>query len=414
VGEGPTLHQALDAFSAWHGEHYRTPEGQPTHHATVCQKQIAIIKQHAKDVSLQSFGLEEIEALIRCWQQRPASKAHASHGQPVSRETAKNMIKRIRHFIRWLHKSSAFSWRKPLDYEPEHVRIPVTAAEKSKKLSPTQVKTYGVGELATLWRYASPKERLLMVLALNCGYGQAEIATLQQAEVHTNQAHGHYPISGSFIKAVRLKSGVYGEWKLWDMTERGLCWWAGQRPQTAETALVVTKSGKTLSAPTKGNNRNGRIPSAWAGLTKRIRKDLPSFPRLSFNKLRKTAGNLIRQAAGGEVAGVFLCHGQPVKTDDLAELYTDRPFEKVFEALAAVREKLAPVFDTVAGPFPEDGRKRNPSISLAVREQVVAMRKEGRQYKDIAAACGVSVDTVRRYLTEAGMVRRSKTAHRTA
>jgi DNA-binding CsgD family transcriptional regulator len=59
----------------------------------------------------------------------------------------------------------------------------------------------------------------------------------------------------------------------------------------------------------------------------------------------------------------------------------------------------------VSDPFPAEARKRNPSVSLAVREKMVTMRREGRQYKEIATTCGVSVDTVRRYLTEAKLVK---------
>jgi hypothetical protein len=406
VCTGQTLHQALDAFSQWHEVEYRTPEGVISHHGKVCQKQVALLKEHAPNLALEAFGLEEIEALVRHWQQRPLSKRR----QPISRETAKNLIKRIRHFVRWLHKSSAFPWRKPLDYEVEHVRIRLTQAERAQKVSTTQVKTYTVEQLATLWKYASPRERLLMVLALNCGFGQAEITSLQQAEVFSNQRHDHYPITGSFIKRLRSKSEVYGEWQLWEVTERALEWWATQRPETDETALLVTKTGRPLSAPTKGNNRNGRIPGAWASLTNRIRKDMPEFPRLSFNKLRKTAGNLVRRKAGGEMLAMFHSRAKSADVDDQAERYTDRPFDKLFEVLGLIRADLAPVFDTVADPFPADARKRNPSISVAVRERIVALRRGGKEYKDVASDCQVSVDTVRRYLREAGLVREYKKA----
>jgi hypothetical protein len=268
--------------------------------------------------------------------------------------------------------------------------------------------------LATLWKYASPRERLLMALALNCGFGQAEIGSLQQAEIFIGQRHPHYPINGSFIKRLRSKSEVYGEWKLWDVTEKALEWWCAQRPKTDETALLVTKTGRALSAPTKGNNRGGRIPNAWTGLTKRIRKDYPDFPRLSFNKLRKTAGNMVRRKAGGEMLALFHSRAKSVDVDDQAERYTDRPFDKLFAVLDAIRADLAPVFDGVVDPFTADARKRNPSISIGVRERIVQFRRQGREYKEIAQQCGVSLDTVRRYLTQAGLVRKYKTAGKDA
>jgi len=88
----------------------------------------------------------------------------------------------------------------------------------------------------------------------------------------------------------------------------------------AGKCIRFTNKGRPLTSPTKGNNRNGRIPSAWAGLTKRIWKDQPAFPKLSFNKLRKKAKDMVRQTADGEISGVFICYGQPVKTDDLPDV----------------------------------------------------------------------------------------------
>jgi DNA-binding CsgD family transcriptional regulator len=401
--EGQTLHLALDAFRDWHAENYRTLEGVPTQHAVVCQKQIETIKAHAKDMHLEAFGLKELDGLIRYWSQRPMSK----RGRPVSKDTAQNHIKRIRAFVRWLHRNADFNWRKPEDYEVGHIRITSSTAER--KRSPHQVLTYNVEELAVVWKYASPKERVLIVLALNCGFGRMELSTLQTHELYLSQPHGVYDVSGSFVKAIRNKSSVYGEWKLWPETEAAINWFLAQRPVTTETALLVTKHGKPLNGVTKSNNYSSRVPNIWTKLLQRIQKDIPGFRVLSFNKLRKTAANLVRKAGDGEIAAVFLCHGQSVKSDDLNDIYTNRPFDKVFQTLDAVRTVLAPVF-TVPDPFAATARRRNPSLTLAVRERIVALRREGKSYNEIVCACGVAIDTVRRYLTAAGLVRKYKTS----
>jgi hypothetical protein len=67
-----------------------------------------------------------------------------------------------------------------------------------------------------------------------------------------------------------------------------------------------------------------------------------------------------RQIAGGEVAGLFRCHGQVV-SDDLLEEYAARHFPPVHAAIKTMAGKLAGMFAKVADPFPEDGRKSNPS-----------------------------------------------------
>jgi hypothetical protein len=284
------------------------------------------------------------------------------------------------------------------------VRIPLTPAELAARYTPQQVETYTVEELVTLWAYAMPQERLLMLLALNCGFGQREIGTLQVGQVFLGDE--------SFVKKVRLKSTVYGEWKLWPETVRALRWYLKRRPETSETALLVNKGGRPVVAPTEGGNRNGAIPNAWRRLHARITKDVPKFRSLSFNKLRKTAYDLVRSASDGELAGVFLCHGKPVRTDVLADVYGNRPFGKVFDALAVVRERLFPVFARVPDPFPEDRTCHNPSTSLGTIERMVTMRREGKTYDEIAAACAVTKATVTKYLKQAGLVRKYRRRRR--
>ena len=42
--------------------------------------------------------------------------------------------------------------------------------------------------------------------------------------------------------------------------------------------------------------------------------------------------------------GVFDCHGKPVQSDELNDLYSNRPFGKVFDAIKKVEQYLKPVF----------------------------------------------------------------------
>jgi hypothetical protein len=69
---------------------------------------------------------------------------------------------------------------------------------------------------------------LLLLLALNCGFGRAELASLELGEVLLHCPHprprevGLDPAgTGSWVLRVRHKSGVYGEWKLWPDTRSG-------------------------------------------------------------------------------------------------------------------------------------------------------------------------------------------------
>ena len=102
-----------------------------------------------------------------------------------------------------------------------------------------------------------------------------------------------------------------------------------------------------------------------------MRKDHPNFPNYSFSSLRDTASNRIRHIAGGEVAAVFLCHGKPVKEDNLLDLYTNRPFGKLFEALRQLQEDLKPVFD--AAPVDPWQQPMRQHTSLGTRERILEL-----------------------------------------
>jgi len=115
---------------------------------------------------------------------------------------------------------------------------------------------------------------------------------------------------------IRNKTTVYGEWWLMPMAIRAIEWLVSHRPASEEPFIVLTKLGKRLKVEGK---RNTRIANAWKRLTARVLQDHHEFRQLSFNKLRKTSANWIRQNAGQNdgdyVADLFLSHGEPVEGD---------------------------------------------------------------------------------------------------
>lgn len=405
VSESQTLYEALDAFAAWHRDNYKTPDGRPTYHAYIAGERIKAIKRLAPDLSLQAFGLDEIERLVATWKNRPMS----SRGKPYSISACKNHLKVIRGFIKWLHRSERFAWRKPLDYEPEAVVIRPTPEEKSERVKTAQVATYTVEELATLWKHASPRERLMMLLTLNCSFGQAEISLLLESQVHLDQPHPYYKgpdnkgLPGSWIMGCRNKTGVYGEWKLWPETVQALEWWQANRPATTTPYLLTTEDGECLFK----NPRYKLVYKSWRKLLEKVRKREHGFRYLPRKRLKSTAIDLVRQAGDGELAGIFQQHGKPVATDSLQELYSNKPFNKLHPVLDKVREVLAPMFTSLADPFPATaGWKGYKKVDAG---RVVEMRQAGASYAEIKKATGLSTDKVCRILSKAGLVKKYKT-----
>lgn len=145
-------------------------------------------------------------------------------------------------------------------------------------------------------------------------------------------------MKGEYIKRLRYKTQTYGEWRLWDVTQKGIVWMQQLHHEDVPT-VIVTKDGKPVEYLTEGSNRSAKLANAWAGLTKRAKKDHESFRELSFNKLRKTAGDMIRDIAGGDVP---LSRSDRLRRPDRG--LHEPNFAKVFEAIKVMGERLAPVF----------------------------------------------------------------------
>ena len=209
---------------------------------------------------------------------------------------------------------------------------------------------------------------------MNCGFSISEIGSLNWKE-----------IEGNFVKGLRPKTKVYGEFKLWDMTLQAL----GDPKKNGP--VFITKSGSSLIAPTKGNNTCAKIPAAWYRLLNRVQKHHPDFKRLGFHHLRRTAGDFIRKLSDGETMGVFLRHGKPVKTDALAGLYSNPVFLRVFHAQDSLWELLKDIFTPLEEV--ELPRKTSPATIREIR----SLKKQGVKTKNLSELFGISPDRIRVY-----------------
>jgi integrase len=361
---GPTLHEALRDHIVWLKAEYSDANSDVTPWGKVRTKQAELLLDRHEDLPLARLDHDAVEAMVRFWRQRPTRKGS---DRPVARKTAEHEIAAIKFFLRWLSRSPRYAWKKPESLDDIRVRVDSRAAETRRQVTPEDIFT--LDELTLLNRYATPFERCLLLLGINCGFSRAEIATLTVGEVFLRTAHEprHREILGfkstaddSFVKRYRRKTGVYGEFILFPQTVEAVEWALARRRQHPgfgpEARLLVNRNGQPLDKPTAGGNPNQQIPNRFAALIRRIQKteEGKEFIRRPFKMLRKTAGDLVRRYSDGEVAAVFHCRGQAVRIDDLADAYTTRPFGKVFHALRSVEEYLEPIF-AAAGDDPFSG-----------------------------------------------------------
>jgi len=219
----------------------------------------------------------------------------------MTKKTCENHVAELMRFFKWLHKSKDFDWRKPEDFADLDTKVKMIDGERTR-VGHLNVKVYTHEELALLYKYATPLERLLLLLGLNRGFKGAEQGTLQTEHLFLDRPHPHVQLlrqaakfecasTDRFILYTRHKSGVYGEFLLWEPTVAGLRWALDRRNrirarlQIESPQLLLTEKGDPFFRRTSSNKNQSQVfLNKWAGLVRRIRKDYPAFPATAFRR----------------------------------------------------------------------------------------------------------------------------------
>jgi hypothetical protein len=374
VSVAGTLHLALDAYGDYVRQKYKD---KPSLHPQLTT--LALLKRHLADAGLGGLDADAIEQMLAYWSRRP----EGDKGKPLAVTTCRNAGIVTRQFLRWLSRSPRFDWSLPGGFTFPRTRITVLPADNADKL---RRKYFKVEELKVLWEYAYPWERALMLLALNCGFANREVATLQSAEVVRGNKY-------SFIKRHRGKTGVYGEWVLWPETAQALEYLGQFRPEGLPF-VVADRDGKPLTERMKSDNKNDTIARHWKRILERVGADHPGFHQLSFKFLRKTGATLLRHLHvpnAAELASMYLAHGEASDSrDSLLPAYAVRPWKKLHRALLKLRKKLLPVLTGVEKPWEGRGTRISPAKVAEVKK----LRAGGMTLTEIAARVGLHHVTV--------------------
>jgi hypothetical protein len=321
-----SLHEALDAFA-------KSEIDANTAWGQVQLGQVARLKDRHADMPLAGLGLDEMEEMIKFWAKRPKAKS----GKVCAYDTCKKQIEQLRRFFKWLPRAK-YGWRKPELFGDKKFQVVSLPEDNKKRQRAEQIRLHTKDELKTLLQYASPIMRAYILLGLNCDFSIAEFASLDREEVQ-----------GDYIKRIRRKTGVYGEWKLWPETKEAMAEGIKRADAVGEKNLVfVTNNGIPYDARTKGGKKSSKLASLWNNLHETIKKEEdPNFRHLPPKQLRKTAHGLMRELVDGEIAGLFACRGTPVKSDQLAEVYSNPIWKKVHQACDDLRKELRHVLEVL-------------------------------------------------------------------
>jgi integrase len=222
---------------------------------------------------------------------------------------AQNLLKTLKWFLTWAHEMEY--WDQPRRFN----RLFKVKLAKNQ----TEPRYFSLDELKAIWKAAEcPRHRCWILLAINCGFGPMELATLKRSE-----------IKGDHIERMRQKTGVYGKWKLWTETQKAL------RAVMAEDGdlALLTKTGTPLIEEFQTERRDA-ISQSWRWIQRR------SGVKGSFKLLRKTAATMIKQIAGLEASEMMLAHTEP----GINKAYAGRQWDKLDDALMVMWKQLQAMF----------------------------------------------------------------------
>ena len=84
-----------------------------------------------------------------------------------------------------------------------------------------------------------------------------------------------------------------------------------------------------------------------------------------------------------------------MKSDELLDLYTNRPFGKVFHALDKVGERLRHLWADVATPFFDVLKETKTTLSRHTIRRVQFMKRQGFKMSAIAESLAISIEAAR-------------------
>jgi len=332
---------------------------------------------------------------------------------PISAQSVKSYIGVARQCFKWVaSKSSGYNWQSPnlqsifefRNAEMSRLSTPAQLMQEIRKKHDVALMHFSTSELKQLWQasHNNLRRKLFFLLSLNIGAATSELAGLLVGHCFIDGEHKSKP----FISFFRPKTKVFGTWYLWDDTAKylrqylkpqyphqwvddlvngnkkrfirnGIVWepyhyenhrkamptelnlkeWNEKRAKerkcwedfnwktNLDDNVFLTDEGNLLFEINDKGHRNDAVKTLWKRWAKTA-----DVQRLSWKYMRKTASQLVRQAAtdlglnGDYISEIFLAHKAPV----MSRPYNERDateYQQLRRVLMEVRKRIQPIFD---------------------------------------------------------------------
>jgi len=336
-----TFYESLEAYRAHleaNGD--QDEQGNLTGYVRKCLDRLKYLKEAHTDMVLTTgLTLPAIEAMASHWRNRPKT----SKGTRCSKYHARDMLKELWRYLRWLDKQPQYRWTIPKGVDDIN-RSPVDLPQDNQAgvFQTTTKKSYTPEQLGLIIRNTDNLGKAIIAVSVNCAFGASEIGQWDIAKIVLNQKHPHSDKIGidttnddSWIVGNRPKTGVYSEHLLWSKVAEAVKPFLDGRE-----VLPITKTG-TRWYQTHRSNPQVKFNKWWGDLIKRIQKkhDIPYLP---FGSLRDTFPDVLRQKYSDDVASLALHHGS-LGEDKLLRCYANLPFGRLFQATRDLEEFFQPM-----------------------------------------------------------------------
>ena len=288
---GVTIASAVDEFC----QHVDSHDGHTLAWRQALTWRIRRARKHVGNIPLSMLDFARLSEWV-------TSMLHV----PRAPKTVSNMVQAVRQFIQWLDDAGRISC--PKWHRAFRLRGRLSASPPPSILT--------LGQFATLYHHARPIMRTWMMVALNTGSTQSELATLTCGHVH-----------GDRIIRNRHKTGIMGNWTLWTGTLEALA----QHREPDGELLFRTRTGKPLVHYSTASKTDA-VGLAWQRLQR-----LTGVRGYGFKSIRKLGAQFVREHSGTETASQYLAHAPAT----VAERHYTRPVQSVLDtALRAMGEAI--------------------------------------------------------------------------
>ena len=260
---------------------------------------------------------------------RPVEELAASDFERLRSKLAKkrgpvtlgNEIQRVRMVFKYAYDEGLID--RPIRYgqsfkKPSRKTLRKARAKNGKRM-------FEAAELRKAIDSASQPLRAMILLGINCGFGQTDVSSLAQSAIDSE---------GGWIDYPRPKTGIERRCPLWPETVKALREAIAKRPKAKDAAdadlTFVTKYGKRWVKTHTSENGSGTPADALGQqFSKLLTENEIKRPGVSFYALRHTF-----ETIGGESRDqVAVDHIMGHARDDMASLYRERISDKRLKAV---------------------------------------------------------------------------------